>query len=35
LLLALTAGVDHPLGDVGEFRLSLLGSPPQHLESLT
>src|ERR1700733_10798531 len=33
VLLALTAGVDDPLGDLGEFRLSLLGYPPQHLES--
>src|ERR1700679_3329785 len=33
VLLALTAGVDDPLSDFGEFRLSLLGYPPQHLES--
>src|SRR3984885_4935564 len=33
VLLALTAGVDDPLGDVGELRLSLLGYPPEHVES--
>jgi hypothetical protein len=27
------AGVDDPLGDVGEFRLTVLGYPPQHLKS--
>lgn len=33
VLLALTTGVDDPLGDIGEFRLSFLGYPPQHLKS--
>ena len=32
-ILALTAGVNDTLGDFGKFHLSLLGYPPQHLES--